>query len=96
MKTLTMPGFTSESSVSQSQTRYRTLGANVGHQRVGEVVPQLATECSGCSDFFRGKRYCCDIIVTCDPYGGCTDFERCYEEDCGLLTWLDGLLRGFQ
>jgi hypothetical protein len=86
MTIASMPGFTAERSLYPSNTSYRMVGTYAGLSEVGEVVPQKMTRvCSECSDTWRGTRYCCDIEITCNPYGGCTVAQWCETEECGIL-----------
>lgn len=90
---MNMPRFTAETSLYRTKTNYRKAGAHAALPVSGRVVPQQlpVTACSGCSGFLRGTRYCCDVRITCDPYGGCTTFQLCHTEACGLLPWLEGI-----
>ncbi len=89
MTTATMPGFTAETSLYRSSTNYRVGGAHSGLSEAGMVVPQMARVCSECTGFWYGTRYCCDIQITCNPWGGCTVAQWCQTEECGFSHYFD-------
>lgn len=86
MTTATMPGFTAETSLYRSSTNYRVAGAHSGLSEAGMVVPQkMVRVCSECTGVvWRATRYCCDIEITCNPWGGCTVAQWCQTERCGF------------
>lgn len=85
MTTATMPGFTAEISLRRMGANYRMTGTHSVPRAAGVVLPQVQV-CSDCSDWLRGTRYCCDVTITCNPYGGCTTFQLCHTQDCGVLV----------
>ena len=88
---MAIPGFTAETSLSKSNAIYGGSAPYRGANGTSMLLPQLTRVCSECSGLLRGTRYCCDIRITCNPWGGCTTFQLCETEDCGLLPWLEGI-----
>jgi hypothetical protein len=86
-----LPGFTADRSLLRTEGNYRAVAAYGGRSASGSVLPQMSRVCSACSNWVRGTRYCCDIEITCNPWGGCTVFQICETEACGLLPWLEGI-----
>jgi hypothetical protein len=84
---MSLPGFSAETALYRTNTRYGSTGIHGLLPGAGGVVPQRengAPRCGECSDLLLGTRWCCEgePLSICSP------------EPCGLVVDIVRILRG--